>query len=298
MSTAASSFDLARAPLQRRLRASLVVRGALDTWRARVGLGIVAAVLFVAVFGPWLTPTSPYDVAGVPFAPPSWAHWLGTDALGRDALARFLSGGRVLVVVAFLATALAYVVGIAVGMAAGYDRKAFDAVTVAVVDLLLAFPPIVFVLLLVAAAGPHLSLVVVAIAATHAPRIVRIVRTVSSEIATHEFVEAAVARGERVRSILRRDILPNILTPVLADFGLRLSGSVILFSSISYLGLGQPPPKADWALMISENRAGLLVQPWLVIVPAATIALLTIGVNLVADGIARASGRHVTGRDA
>jgi peptide/nickel transport system permease protein len=272
------------------------VRGALGSWPARVGLGIVGFVVFLAVFGPWLAPTSPYDVAGKPLEQPSWSFWLGTDSLGRDALSRFLHGGLVLVVVSFLATALAYVVGVTVGMAAGYRRRSFDAVAVAVTDLLLAFPPIVFVLLLIAAAGPHLSLVVVAIAATHAPRIVRIVRTVTGEISTHEFVEAAAARGEPLPSILRRDILPNILTPVLADFGLRLSGSVILFSSISYLGLGQAPPKADWALMISENRGGLLVQPWLVVVPAVAIALLTIGVNLVADGIARASGRYVSSR--
>jgi len=248
-------------------------------------------IVFVALCGRWLAPASQYAIAGMPLAGPSASHLLGTDFLGRDALSRFLNGGQVLVLVAFVATALAYLVGISVGMAAGYRRRAFDAVTVAVVDLFLAFPPIVFVLLLIAAAGPHLSLVVVAIAITHAPRIVRIVRTVTSEVATHEFVEAAVARGEPLRSILRRDIFPNILTPVLADFA-----SVILFSSISYLGLGQGPPKSDWALMISENRAGLLVQPWLVIVPAATIALLTIGVNLVADGIARSSGRYVENR--
>ena len=296
MSTAATPFDAARVGLTRRLRGSMVVRGALGSWRARIGLGIVAVIVFVALCGRWLAPASQYAIAGMPLAGPSASHLLGTDFLGRDALSRFLNGGQVLVLVAFVATALAYLVGISVGMAAGYRRRAFDAVTVAVVDLFLAFPPIVFVLLLIAAAGPHLSLVVVAIAITHAPRIVRIVRTVTSEVATHEFVEAAVARGEPLRSILRRDIFPNILTPVLADFGLRLSGSVILFSSISYLGLGQGPPKSDWALMISENRAGLLVQPWLVIVPAATIALLTIGVNLVADGIARSSGRYVENR--
>jgi peptide/nickel transport system permease protein len=296
VSAAVTPFDAERVGLTHRLRDSMVGRGALGSWRARVGLGIVAAIVFGALFGPWLAPGSPYDIVGTPLAKSSSSHLLGLDYLGRDALSRYLHGGRVLVVVAFAATALAYAVGISVGMAAGYRRRGFDVVTVAVVDLFLAFPPIIFVLLLVAAAGPHLSLVVVAIAITHAPRIVRIVRTVTGEIATQEFVEAAVARGESLRAILRRDVFPNILTPVLADFGLRLSGSVILFSSISYLGLGQAPPKSDWALMISENRAGLLVQPWLVIVPAATIALLTIGVNLVADGIARSSGRYVESR--
>jgi peptide/nickel transport system permease protein len=253
-------------------------------------------ILLVAFFGFFFAPHSPTEVVGLPLQKPSAAHWLGTDALGRDVLSRYLDGGRTLVIVAFAATVLAYVVGVSVGMAAGYRESVFDVVSVGLVDLLLAFPPIVFVLVLVAAAGPQLSLVVVAIAATHAPRIFRIVRAVTMELSTQEFIEAAVARGERTRAILRRDVLPNILTPVLADFGLRLTGSVILFSSISYLGLGQPPPNPEWALMISENRVALLTQPWVVVVPAATIALLTIGANLIADGIARSTGRYLTSR--
>jgi peptide/nickel transport system permease protein len=253
-------------------------------------------ILLVAFFGFLFAPHSPTEIVGLPLQKPSAAHWLGTDALGRDVLSRYLDGGRTLVIVAFAATVLAYVVGVSFGMAAGYRESVFDVVSVGLVDLLLAFPPIVFVLVLVAAAGPQLSLVVVAIAATHAPRIFRIVRAVTMELSTQEFVEAAVARGERTRAILRRDVLPNILTPVLADFGLRLTGSVILFSSISYLGLGQPPPNPEWALMISENRSALLTQPWVVVVPAATIALLTIGANLIADGIARSTGRYLTSR--
>jgi peptide/nickel transport system permease protein len=296
VSIAATPLEVRQESLARRVRGSLVVRGALGSWPSRVGLGTVSAILFVALLGFLFAPHSPTELVGLPLQKPSAAHWLGTDALGRDVLSRYLDGGRTLVVVAFVATALAYLAGVSFGMAAGYRRNVFDTLSVGLVDLLLSFPPIVFVLLLVAATGSHLSLVVVAIAATHAPRIFRIVRAVTMELSTQEFIEAAVARGERLRTILRRDVLPNILTPVLADFGLRLTGSVILFSSISYLGLGQPPPTPEWALMISENRSGLLTQPWVVVVPAATIALLTIGVNLVADGIARSTGRYLTNR--
>jgi peptide/nickel transport system permease protein len=116
------------------------------------------------------------------------------------------------------------------------------------------------------------------------------------ELSTREFVEAAVARGESVRSILWHDILRNIWTPVLADFGIRLTGAVIVVSSISYLGLGPPPPAANWGLMISENRLGALTQPWVIVVPAVTIALFAIGVNLVADAVARSVGRSVDDR--
>ena len=279
-----------------RVRGNLFVRGALGSGTGRAGLAIAVLVLGVALLGPLFSPHSPGEVVGRPFADPSAELVLGTDALGRDALTRFLHGGRTLVTVAFLATVLAYLVGVAVGMAAGFRRGIFDLAAVGVVDLLLAFPPIVFVLVLLGAVGPSLTLIVVGIAGVHAPRIVRIVRSVALEVSTQEFVEAAVARGESLISILRRDILPNTWTPVLADFGLRFSGSVILFSSLSYLGLGQPPPAADWGLMISENRAALVIQPWVVVVPAATIALLTIGVNLLTDSVARSAGRSVTSR--
>ena len=116
------------------------------------------------------------------------------------------------------------------------------------------------------------------------------------EISTREFVEAAVARGESVVSILWHDILPNIWTPVLADFGIRLTGAVIVVSSISYLGLGPPPPAANWGLMISENRLGALTQPWVVVVPALTIGIFAIAVNLLADAVARSVGRSVVSR--
>jgi peptide/nickel transport system permease protein len=257
---------------------------------------LVLGVIAVALLGPLLSPQSPTAIASLPFETPSGEHWLGTDQLGRDAFARFLHGGLALVLVAFVATVLAYLVGLSVGMAAGYRRGLVDHGTVAVVDVILAFPPIVLLLVLVAAVGPSLTLIVVGIATIHAPRITRIVRSLTIETATAEYVEAAVARGEPLWAILRKDVLPNIWTPVLADFGLRLTGSVILFASLSYLGLGQAPPAADWGLMISENRGGLLLQPWVVVVPAATIALLTIGVNLVADGVARSIGRSLVER--
>jgi peptide/nickel transport system permease protein len=216
--------------------------------------------------------------------------------LGRDVLSRYLHGGLVLLAVSIAATTLAYVIGLFVGTAAGYRRGIIDLSAVVVVDLVLAFPPIVFLLVLLAAAGPSLSVVIVGITSAHAPRVIRIVRSVTLEVVTLEYVEVAVARGDPVLSILRRDILPNIWTPVLADLGLRLTGSIILYSSLAFLGLGQAPPAADWGLMISENRAGIYIQPWVVLIPAATIAVLSIGANLIADSTARSVGRSITSR--
>jgi peptide/nickel transport system permease protein len=223
---------------------------------------------------------------------------MGADALGRDALSRYLNGGQVLVAVAFAATIFAYVIGIPLGMAIGYRRGFFDLAAIALADLILAFPAIIFVLVLAAAAGTSLLVVIIGIATINLPRVVRIARTVTIDLVTREFVEASIARGESLLSILRSDILPNIWTPILADFGIRLTGSIILFSSLSYLGFGQQPPAADWGLMISENRVALFLQPWVIVVPALTIALLCIGVNLIADGVARSAGHSIVGRDA
>jgi peptide/nickel transport system permease protein len=283
--------------IRQRLWSNLLVRGSVGSRVGRWGLGIVATILFLALVGPYFSSYSPIDTLTMPLDSPSLEHLLGTDVLGRDVLARFLYGGRVLVAVAFLSTILAYLVGIPLGMTVGYRRGALDLAIIGAADLILAFPAIVFVLVLLAAAGSQLPIVVVGIATINLPRVVRISRTVTIDLANREFVEAAVARGETLLSIIRFDILPNIWTPILADFGIRFTGSVILFSSLSYLGFGQQPPAADWGLMISENRVGLFVQPWVVVVPAVTLALLCIGVNLIADGVARSAGRSILARD-
>jgi peptide/nickel transport system permease protein len=278
-------------------RVPQTVRGILASRGGRSGLVLVVLIALLVIIGPHFAPKSPSEIVGTPFVKPTGSAWLGTDFLGRDGLSRFLVGGGTLVVGALLATALAYLVGIPIGMAAGYLRGGFDLLAVGVSDLIISFPPIVFILVLLAGAGSGLSIIIIAIAAVYVPRIVRIVRSVTLEISTREFVEAAVARGENVVTILWRDILPNIWTPVLADFGIRLTGAVIVVSSLSYLGLGPPPPAANWGLMISENRLGALTQPWVVVVPALTIGIFAIGVNLVADAIARSVGRSIVGRD-
>ena len=280
-----------------RARTSLLVRGVLNSTVGRAELIITGVIVLLAFLGPWFVPYDPTATLVLPLEAPSRAHLIGADALGRDALSRYLDGGRVLVAVAFAATIFAYVIGIPLGMAIGYRRGLFDLLTIAIADLILAFPAIIFVLVLAAAAGTSLSVVILGIAVINLPRVVRIARTVTIDLVTREFVEASIARGESLFSILRSDILPNIWTPILADFGIRLTGSIILFSSLSYLGFGQQPPAADWGLMISENRVALFLQPWVIVIPAMTIALLCIGVNLIADGVARSAGHSIVARD-
>jgi len=274
----------------RTLADTRLVYALIYTRSGRVGSMLTGFVLLLALFGPLVSPYSPTEVIGRPLEAPSMAHLLGTDMLGRDALSRVLNGGFTLIIVAVVATAIAYIVGIPIGLVMGYRAGRVDNLTAAVMDVLIAFPPIIFVLLLVAGLGSSLPLVVLAIAALHAPRIARVVRAVAMGLSTQEYVEAAVLRGESQRSILFNEILPNSWTPVLADFGIRVAGSVILFASLSYLGFGLAPPAADWGLMVSENRFAIFTQPAPVLVPAFLIALLTVGLSLAADSIAREVG--------
>jgi ABC-type dipeptide/oligopeptide/nickel transport system permease subunit len=162
-------------------------------------------------------------------------------------------------------------------------------------DVILAFPALLFLLVIATGAGHSKIALILSVAAIHVPGIARIVRAATLEVSVKSFVEAAVARGERTASLLWHEVLPNVLGPIFADAGIRLSGSILLIASVNFLGLGLQPPAADWALMISENRGGITLQPWVIAVPALLLAALTISVNLVADAIARSLGTSTAG---
>ncbi len=257
---------------------------------ARVGLFCLAMILSIAFLGAYAAPYSPRALPGSPFAVPSARFPLGTDYIGEDVLSRVLWGGRGLLIYAGVATLLGYLVGGTIGLIAGYSRSWNDAVLMRGVDVLLAFPPIIFLLLVATGAGASLTALVVAIAVIHVPSIARVIRTATLETSVRGYVEAAVARGDRTRVILRREILPNIWGPIMADAGPRFTASILLVAAVNFLGLGMSPPAADWALMISENRVGLSINPWAVVAPAVLIAVLTVSVNLVADAIAQSVG--------
>ena len=256
-----------------------------------IGVGIVAFVLVVALFGPYLAPHDPTAPIGSPLSGPSSQAWLGTDFLGRDVLSRLLYGGRSVIGFAAAATVLAYAVGLTIGLIAGYTRSLVDPVLMRTVDVMLAFPPLLFLLVLIAGAGTGMAVLVIGVAAIQAPGISRIVRTATLEVSTRGYVEAGIARGERAFAVIGREVLPNILAPVLVDAGLRFTYSILIIASVNFLGLGLQPPNSDWALMISENRTYIQLNPWAVLAPAAMIGLLTIGINLTGDAIARSLGR-------
>ena len=266
-----------------------VLRRAGRYWSTRIGFGICILLVLLALVGPLVAPESPTGLVGLPLAPPSGAHPFGLDFLGRDVLSRFLYGGRSLIGLALLTTIIGSGLGTIVGLAAGYSRRWLDGVLMRLSDVVMSFPALILALVLLAAVGAKLWLVVLGVALTHIPRVARIVRAATLEIVGRDFVSAAEARGERTRSVLYREILPNVGTPILVDFGVRLAGSVIIISSLSFLGFGLQPPASDWGLMINENRAAMTVQPYAVLFPLLAIAALTIGANLIADGVIRAS---------
>jgi peptide/nickel transport system permease protein len=269
---------------------------ALRQRQTQVGLVITLLVLGVALLGPLFASYEPSAIVGLPAQGPSASFPLGTDALGRDVLSRVLWGGRNLVWVAFLATALGVVVGAALGMLAGYSRSWVDDALMRTMDIVLAFPQIILVLLFVSMLGTKLWLVAVLIAASWVPQVARVARGVTSEIVEREYIQAAEAIKVPAHRILRREVLPNIITPLAVEFGLRLTWSIALVAAISFLGFGIQPPNADWGLMISENREIITIQSLPLLVPAACIALLAIGTNFVTEGWARTIAR-TTGRD-
>jgi peptide/nickel transport system permease protein len=265
------------------------LRASLRLARTRIGLAIVTVMVAIALLGPLFAPHSPTEFVGAPNAGPSSQALFGTDTLGRDVFSRFMHGGLSVLGLAVAATALGVILGVVVGLAAAYAGGAVDEILMRTADVFLAFPQIVFALLVVSAVGPSVWLIIVTVGITHAPRVARVMRGAALQVVERDFVKAAEAVGEKRSRILFAELLPNVSSPLMVEIGLRLTYSIGLVAAISFLGLGLQPPHSDWGLMINENRLDITVQPWAVALPVLAIALLTVGTNLVTDGIARAA---------
>jgi peptide/nickel transport system permease protein len=260
---------------------------AAHTPRGAVGLSLAGVVAAVAIIGPFVSPNSPDALLTLTFAKPSGHFPLGSDFLGRDVLSRVLNGGWALLLMAALATAFGIVTGAAAGISAAYRRGRSDGLIMRTVDVILAFPQLVFALLLVSVLGPRLWLIVLAVGLSHAPQVARVIRSATLDISERDFVKVAELAGMRPRKVMTSEILPNLVSPLTVEAGLRLTYSIIIMTGLSFLGFGQQPPAANWGLMINENRTGLPLNPWAVIVPVVLIALLTIGTNTFTDAFAR-----------
>ncbi|WP_232665290.1 ABC transporter permease [Pseudonocardia sp. TRM90224] len=276
------------APAARRHRDGLLVR-AVRVRRTRIGLALTLLVLATAFLGPLVAPHGVDDFVGGPYLAESPGTVFGTDNLGRDVLTRFLHGGQLLLVLSLLATLIGVGIGAAVGVTAGYRRGWVDETLMRTGDVLLAFPQVVVALLFLSILGPQLWLIVLIVGLSHAPRVARVIRGATLGVAERDFVKAAEAAAVPRWRIAFSEILPNVTGALMVELGLRLTYSIGLIAALSFLGLGLQPPTADWGLMINENRVALTVSPWAVVLPVTAIAVLTIGTNLITDGLSRAS---------
>lgn len=264
--------------------------------QAKIGVAITAVVVLLAFLGPLLVPWATGYTTTEFVAPPfSGEGAAGSDNLGRDVLTRFIAGGMTLILYAALATLIGLVLGVLFGMTAAYTGGWLDAVIMRSNDVLLAIPQLVFALLAITVLGPQGWVLVTVIGITHAPRIARVARSATLGVINEDYIRAAEMYAMPRLRLLTREIMPNITGPMAVEAGLRLTYSIGAIASLSFLGLGMQPPAADWGLMINENRIALSVQPWGVLLPVAAIALLTVGTNLIADSIARASATSNAG---
>ena len=260
---------------------------AARTPRGAVGLALASVIVLIAVAGPFVASKSPDALLTLPFAKPSGQFPLGGDFLGRDVLSRVLNGGWALLLMALAATAIGIATGAAAGMSAAYLHGAPDGIIMRTVDVILAFPQLVFALLLLSLLGPKLWLIVLAVGLSHAPAVARVIRSATLDIAERDYVKVVELQGMRPVRVMGKEILPNLISPLMVEAGLRLTYSIVIIAGLAFLGFGQPPPTANWGTMINENRIGLQLNPWAVIAPAVLIALLTIGTNTFTDAVAR-----------
>jgi len=288
-----SGVAAAAAPLalpKRRRPIVVLLRRAWRLPRTKVGVLLMLLLVGTALIGPFFAPHDPAAFANIPYGKPGGSTPLGTDALGRDVLSRFLWGGRSILGLSTAATAIGLVLGVSIGLVSAYSRGLLDDVLMRIMDVILAFPSIVLALVAVSTVGPKLWLIVLVVGLTTMPRVARVTRGASAEIVERDFVQAAEALGEPRAKLLLGEILPNITSTLMVEASLRLTYAIGLIASLSFLGFGEQPPAADWGLMINENQQGLTIQPWGVLMPVIAIALLTIGTSLIGDGLSRASG--------
>lgn len=254
---------------------------------AAIGLAGVTVVAIAAIFAPLLAPYSPVAVDAQNFLVPPFSpgHLLGTDELGRDVLSRLIYGAQPTLEVGVVATGLALVVGVPLGLVSGYYRGAADMVAMRVTDVVLAFPYLLLAVGFAAIFGPSLPNVVVALGIASLPGFVRIARAEAMALREQDYVQAAIVTGVRDRVILFRHLLPNMVGPILVQATLTIPGAILGSALLSYLGLGERPPTASWGTMLADAQDHLFDDPWLAILPGMAIFLTTLCFNLLGDGL-------------
>jgi len=267
------------------------------SWVGKIAGTIVAIWIIIAFAGPFVAPFHEADmIADDSFLPADGQFWLGSDYIGRDVLSRILWGARTTIGISFVSTLAAYFVGITLGIAAAVKGGWVDTGLSRVNDALLSLPTIMVGLIIIAALGSSILILVLAAGLIYAVKVFRIARALGQDIMVSDFVECAWARGEGIWWVITREVLPNAAMPLATDFGLRLVLVILFISSLSFLGLGVQPPMSDWGSMVRENLQGLGYGSLAAIWPAVAIATFTISVNLVIDDISASAGGKLAGK--
>jgi peptide/nickel transport system permease protein len=250
---------------------------------ALFGMAIILFYVFLAVFAPIIAPYGETEIVGEQFEDWSPDYLLGTDNLGRDMATRLIYGARNTIGIAFITTCLAFMIGVTMGFLASTLGGWVDQLTSRVVDILMAIPSLIFALLLLTIFGTSMPSLIIIIAVLDSTRVYRLSRAVSQGIVVMDYVEVSKLRGEGLWYIMKNEILPNAMAPLVAEFGLRFCFVFLFISALSFLGLGIQPPTADWGSMVRANADLITYGILTPLIPAASIALLTVGVNFVVD---------------
>ncbi len=252
-------------------------------WSAKFGMVVISLFSIVSIFAPFIAPYGETEIIGKSYELWSDKHFLGTDNLGRDMLSRLIFGARNTIGMALLTTFLAFLIGSITGMIAAVIGGWIDQIFGRIVDVLMSIPSLIFALLILSFFGTSITYLIGTIAILEATRVFRLARATGMNVAVMDFVEVAKLRGEKLGWIIRKEILPNIAAPLLAEFGLRFCFVFLFISALSFLGLGIQPPTADWGSMVRENATLISYDDITPLLPAGAIALLTVATNFVVD---------------
>lgn len=253
-----------------------------------LGFIIVGLFILLAIIGPAIAPYKYSDqVLSDRLQPPSPEHILGTDQFGRDIMSRILVGTRDVFIVAGSGTLVAVLLGLALGLFSGYFGGLVDEIAMRLVDVLLAVPPLMLAMIILATLGPSRGNVILVVGFLYIPMVSRVVRSVVLDLKTRQFIEAAKLRGESSVYIMFREMFPNVLPPLAVEASMRFSYAIFLVASLGFLGLGVQPPSPDWGLMVGEARNYFTQAQWVLLFPAGAIALLVVGVGFMSDGLRR-----------
>lgn len=271
-------------------------RKVLSNKNAVIGIVILVPMLLLSAFAPWITPHDPLETnAADRFEGPTAEHPFGTDNVGRDILSRVMMGGRSTLFLGLGSISLALVLGVPVGLSAGYLGGKTDEVLMRIMDVLMSIPSLLLALVIVSMLSANIENTIAAIGVVYAPRIARVVRGSTLSMKNEAFIQAAEARGESNVYIMYNEILPNIVSPIIVEGSIRIGFAIIIGTSLSFLGLGAQPPQADWGYMIAQSRDFIYNNVWFMFFPSLFLSLTILGFNLLGDGLRDTLDPKITG---